>query len=60
MVASGADEKTIKSMLAANPAYLQNTFAAIDQKYGSMDKFLAKEMELTPEKLAQLRAKYVQ
>ena len=59
MVANGADEKTVKSMLAANPAYLQNTFAAIDRQYGSMDKFLAQEMELTPEKLATLRAKYV-
>ena len=60
MVAGGADEKTVKSMLAANPDYLQNTFAAIDQKYGSIDKFLTQEMELTPEKLAALRVKYVQ
>ena len=60
MVASGADEKTIKAMLAANPVYLQNTFASINKQYGSMDKFLAQEMELTPEKLARLRAEYVQ
>ena len=60
MVASGADEKTVKSMLAANPAYLQNTFDTIEKKYGSMDNFLAQEMELTPEKLAMLRTKFVQ
>ena len=60
MTKQGMDEKTVKSMLAANPAYLQSAFDAIDKQYGSMDKFLVQEMELTPEKLAQLRTKYVQ
>jgi protein-tyrosine phosphatase len=60
MAKQGMDEKTIKSMLSANPAYLQSAFDAIDKQYGSMDKFLTQEMELTPAKLAQLRAKYVQ
>ena len=56
----GISEETLKPMLAANPAYLQSTFDTIDKTYGSMDSFLAKEMELTPDKLAQLREKYVQ
>ena len=60
MKQAGISEEMLKPMLAANPAYLEQTFAAIDAKYGSMDKFLAQEMELTPEKLAQLRTKYVQ
>ncbi|QMW01409.1 tyrosine-protein phosphatase [Spirosoma foliorum] len=60
MIKQGMDEKTVKSMLAANPVYLQSAFDAIDRQYGSMDKFLAQAMELTPAKLAQLRTKYVQ
>ncbi|MVM29226.1 protein-tyrosine-phosphatase [Spirosoma sp. HMF4905] len=60
MTKQGMDEKAVKSMLAANPAYLQSAFDAIDRQYGSMDKFLTQEMELTPAKLAQLRNKYVQ
>lgn len=60
MVAAGADEKTVKAMLSANPAYLQQTFKAIDQQYGSMDNFLAQQLELTPEKRATLRTKYVE
>lgn len=60
MAKQGMDEKTVKSMLAANPSYLQTTFDTIDRQYGSMDKFLAKELELTPKKLALLRAKYIQ
>lgn len=60
MTKQGIDEQNVKSMLAANPAYLQKTFDAIDQQFGSMDNFLAQQMELTPDKLAQLRAKYLQ
>jgi protein-tyrosine phosphatase len=49
----------VRPLLAANPAYLAGTFAAIDKQYGSVDKYLAKEMDLTPQKLAALRAKYL-
>ncbi len=49
----------VRPMMAANPAYLAGTFAAIDKQYGSVDKYLAKEMDLTPKKLATLRAKYL-
>jgi len=50
----------VRPMLAANPAYLAGTFAAIDKQYGSVDKYLATEMGLTPKKLATLRTKYLQ
>lgn len=60
MKQAGVSEAIMKPMLAANPAYLEQTFAAINAKYGSMDTFLAQEMELTPDKLAQLRSMYVQ
>jgi protein-tyrosine phosphatase len=50
----------VRPLLAANPAYLAGTFAAIDKQYGSVDKYLGSEMGLTPKKLAALRAKYLQ
>ena len=50
----------VRPLLAANPAYLAGTFAAIDQQYGSLDKYLTTEMGLTPQRLATLRAKYLQ
>jgi protein-tyrosine phosphatase len=49
----------VRPLMAANPAYLAGTFAAIDKQYGSVDKYLAREMDLTPKKLAALRAKYL-
>jgi protein-tyrosine phosphatase len=49
----------VRPMMAANPAYLAGTFAAIDKQYGSVDKYLATEMGLTPKKLAALRTKYL-
>ncbi len=59
MQQSGSNNAGMARMMAADPAYLQNFFTAIDTKYGSMDKFLATEMELTPAKLAALRSKYL-
>lgn len=56
----GIEESTVKGMLAANPVYLENTFASIDQQYGSMANFLTQIMELTPERLAALRTNYLQ
>ncbi|MBC7892022.1 MAG: tyrosine-protein phosphatase [Sphingobacteriaceae bacterium] len=60
LIGQGMDSTRVRGMMAADPLYLEKTFAAIDQQYGSMDNFLVKEMELTPEKLAALRAKYLQ
>jgi len=59
MAQQGMPEDQLRPMMAANPVYLEQTFKAIDQTYGSMDKFLAQEMELTTEKLATLRTKYL-
>lgn len=59
MQQGGTDSAQMAKMLAANPAYLEKFFGAIDQKYGSMDNFLKTEMDLTPEKLAALRTKYL-
>ena len=56
---AGQPTEALRPLLAANPAYLAGTFAAIDQQYGSMNNYLAKEMDLTPKKLALLRAKYL-
>jgi protein-tyrosine phosphatase len=50
----------VRPLMAANPAYLAGTFAIIDKQYGSVDKYLATEMGLTPKKLATLRTKYLQ
>lgn len=50
----------MRPLLAANPAYLAGTFATIDKQYGSIEKYLATEMGLTPRKLAALRTKYLQ
>ena len=60
MAQGGTDAAQMAKMLAANPAYLENTFQAINTKYGSMADFLKTEMELTPEKLSALRDKYLQ
>ena len=59
MKQGGTDSAQIAKLLAADPAYLESFFASIDQKYGSMDQFLTTEMELTPDKLATLRTKYL-
>lgn len=59
MVKAGMDKESVKHMLLANPAYLQRMFDAIDQQFGSMDSFLAQQMELTPKKLTALRNKYL-
>jgi protein-tyrosine phosphatase len=63
MAQAGLSAEAVNAMrplMAANPAYLAGTFAAIDKQYGSVDKYLAAEMGLTPKKLAALRAKYLQ
>lgn len=59
MSQGGAGNAQMVKMRAADPAYLQTFFAAIDPKYGLMGQFLTTEIELTPEKLATLRTKYL-
>jgi protein-tyrosine phosphatase len=56
---SGMTDAQLKKLVAMNPADLDKFFTAVNQKYGSMNSFLTTEMELTPAKLATLRAKYL-
>lgn len=60
MQQGGAGNAQMARMLAADPAYLTQFFTTIDRKYGSMNSFLTTEMELTPEKVATLRTKFLQ
>ena len=41
-------------------AYLDQALAAIDERWGSVDAYLEKEIGLTPAKIAQLRAAYLE
>lgn len=52
-------ENAAKSLMAAKPEYLKATLEVIRQKYGLMDAFLEKEMELTVSKKAVLRSKFL-
>ncbi len=57
---SAAAVDAVRPLLAANPAYLAATFAALDQQYGSVENYLASELGLTPKKVKALRVKYLQ
>jgi protein-tyrosine phosphatase len=59
MAAQGMPEATAQTMLASNPKYLKTALDVIAQKYGSMDLFLEKEMELNLEKRALLKKKFL-
>lgn len=60
MAQRGMDSSALKPMLAADPKYLEYFLNTIDSYYGSMKKFLETEMELTPEKITQLKMHYLQ
>jgi protein-tyrosine phosphatase len=55
----GMSKEQMTKLIVMKPADLDKFFTAVNQKYGSMDTFLTTEMELTPAKLATLRAKYL-
>ena len=59
MAAQGLPEGAARSMMAADPAYLKTAVVSITAKFGSIDKFLENEIELTPNKRAQLRSKFL-
>jgi protein-tyrosine phosphatase len=59
MAKSGMAESALKSMLAANPEYIKTFLNTIDTKYGSMDNFLTKELELDADKIAKLKNLYL-
>lgn len=60
MTQRGLDTSSMKPMLAANPAYIATFFNTIEIKYGSMDKFLANEMELSADKIVKLKELYLE
>jgi protein-tyrosine phosphatase len=57
MTAQGISEQAARSMMAADPRYLKACFDSLNEKYGSIDKFLETEMELTPKKREELKNK---
>jgi protein tyrosine/serine phosphatase len=34
------DDETVRTALSAHPAFLETTFATIDEAYGSLDRYL--------------------
>jgi protein-tyrosine phosphatase len=52
----GSSGEARKAALAAHPEYLMAAFDAIDQSYGSIDRYLVEAMGLTPQRRAQLEA----
>jgi len=46
----------VDALLAADPAYLEASFAAIDQEYGSTDNYFKTKLSLRPQQIAELRA----
>jgi protein-tyrosine phosphatase len=59
LTANGISEAAAKSMMAANPQYLKTAMESITNNFGSMDKFLETEMELTKEKQKELKRKFL-
>ncbi len=45
----------VEPMMASDPAYLKEAFAAIEQRYGSLDGYLAQRLGVTAEMRASLR-----
>jgi protein-tyrosine phosphatase len=54
------DPNAAKAMMAAKKEYLDATFAAINQQYGSVDNFLKSQIGLTNQQVKTLKAKYLQ
>jgi protein-tyrosine phosphatase len=46
--------------LAADPAYLESSFESIEQKYGSIDAYLADVLSIGPPEKAKLRSLYLE
>ncbi|MFM9837795.1 MAG: tyrosine-protein phosphatase [Cyclobacteriaceae bacterium] len=59
LTAQGLPEGAARSMMAANPAYFKTSIESIAAKFGSIDKFLEKEMELTKTKRGKLKEKFL-
>lgn len=60
--AKGADQATldgIKLLLDVNQEWADTVFDTINTKYGSMDNFLQEKLDLTPDKIDQLKQMYL-
>jgi len=55
---TGLDEAQVRNAMELKPEYLRAMFAAINEKYGSVEGFLKKEMGIGEKELKQLRKKY--
>jgi protein-tyrosine phosphatase len=53
-------EQVANDMMAAKPAYLEATFTALEQKFGSVNKFLTNVIGLDKVKIKTLKAKYLE
>jgi protein-tyrosine phosphatase len=58
-MAEGVTKEQLETMFIAKEYHLEGMFVAINNQYGSMDNFLEKELELTPEKRNRLREKFL-
>lgn len=53
-------EPVAKALMSANGAWLDATFEAIRKQYGSVDRYLAQELGLGPDRIKVLREKYLE
>lgn len=60
MTGMGVKEQVAKDLAAVKTEYLQATYYAIVQQYGSLDTFLTKEMGLSDADLVVLKKKYTE
>lgn len=58
--AYGLPDEAAKRMMAAKETYLNATFAAIREKYGSVENYLEKEMGLDKRNREELKGKYLE
>lgn len=52
--------ETVEPLLASDPAYLAAAFDAVSKKYGSVDAFIEKELQVTPQMKQAIRSKLLE
>ncbi|WP_374574355.1 tyrosine-protein phosphatase [Phenylobacterium sp.] len=50
----------IQALMGSDPAYVESALDAVDARYGSVEGYLAKELGVTAQDLAKLRARYLE
>jgi protein-tyrosine phosphatase len=60
MAAFGISEDVAKSAMSAKKEYLEATFTAIKNKYGSVDSYLKNQIGLNDKDIKTLKAKYLE